>query len=129
MKNLINLVFVAGIGFFGLRVLGNPLLSLSNPFSHSDQYQVQWSGTAGAKVFGSYVISFRNNPSTPTRVEKVTATLPYKLSFSAPKSALIAASGATLNQGQVEIKIYKNGSECGLEAFAGSGAMANKVCQ
>lgn len=62
-------------------------------------------------------------------MEKVTATLPYKLSFSAPKNALIAASGATLNQGQVEVKIYKNGSECGKDAFTGSGAMANKVCQ
>ena len=129
MNNLPKLAVVAGIGFFGLRAFGNPLMSLGNPLNNTVQYQVEWSGNAGAKLFGSYVISLPHNLSTPTQVEKVTATLPHKVSFSAPENAIIAASGGTLNQGQVEVKIYKNGSECGTAAFTGSGAMANKVCQ
>lgn len=125
MKNLIKLVFVSGIVLFGLRAFSNPLPLSSNSY----QYQVQWSGQKGAKLYGGYSIAFLHNLSTPIRVEKVNATLPYKLSFSTPKNAIISASGATLNQGQVQIKIYKNGSECGREAFIGSGAMANKICK
>ncbi|MEH2236009.1 hypothetical protein [Nostoc sp.] len=96
--------------------------------SGSDNYEVQWSGSAGSKLFGSYVIGSRS-VSIPLRVEKVATTLPYKITFSAPKNALISAAGATLNQGAVEIKIFRNGSECGKVTMVGSGAMANQVCQ
>ena len=125
MKNLRHLVFVSGIVLFGLNLSENPASSLSN----SVKYQVQWSGKKGAKLYGSYSISFLHSPSTPIRVEKVDANLPHTLSFSTPKNALIGASGFTLNQGSVEIKIYKNGHVCGKEVVTGSGAMANKVCQ
>ncbi|MBN3911100.1 MAG: hypothetical protein HWQ35_32530 [Nostoc sp. NMS1] len=100
----------------------------SNSFSGSDNYEVEWTGANGSKLFGSYVMGSKNL-STPSKVEKVTATLPYKVSFSAPKNTLISAAGATVHQGTVEIKIFKNGSECGKAAFVGTGAMANKVCQ
>ncbi|MEH2315946.1 hypothetical protein [Nostoc sp.] len=96
--------------------------------SGSDNYEVQWAGANGSKLFGSYVVGSKN-PGTPTIVEKVTATLPYKITFSAPKNVLISAAGGTLNQGTVEIKIFRNGSECGKALLIGSGAMANKVCQ
>ncbi|MEH2456530.1 MAG: hypothetical protein V7K34_03935 [Nostoc sp.] len=69
------------------------------------------------------------NPGTPTRAEKLTATLPYKITFSTPKNALITAAGTTLNQGAVEIKIFKNGSKCDKVAIVGSGSMSSKVCQ
>ncbi|WP_041565278.1 hypothetical protein [Nostoc punctiforme] len=103
---------------------------MTNPVSSSglDNYKVQWTGTNGSKLFGSYVIVSKN-PSTPSKVEKITATLPYTVNFSAPKNALISAAGATGNQGAVEIKILKNGSECDQISVVGSGAMANKTCQ
>ncbi|WP_334934545.1 hypothetical protein [Nostoc sp.] len=100
----------------------------SNSFSGSDNYEVEWTGANGSKLFGSYVIGSKNL-STPSKVEKVTATLPYKVSFSAAKNTLISAAGATVNQGTVQIKIFKNGSECGKAAFIGTRAMANKICQ
>ncbi|MEH1908832.1 hypothetical protein [Nostoc sp.] len=100
----------------------------SSSFTGSDNYEVQWTGVNGSKLFGSYVIASKS-PSTPSRVEKVVTTLPYKVSFSAPKNTLISAAGGTLNQGTVEIKIFRNGSECGKVTMVGSGAMANQVCQ
>ncbi len=94
----------------------------------SDTYEIQWSGGNGSKLFGSYSI-LSKSPKTPLRVEKVTTILPYKVNFSAPKNTLISAAGATVNQGIVEIKIFKNGSECGKVVIVGSAALANKVCQ
>lgn len=122
LKNLIRLILVSVL------LTG---CSPSNSLSGSDNYEVQWSGTAGSKLFGSYVVGSRT-PGIPTRVEKVGATLPYKITFSAPKNSLITAAGATFNQGiqsTVEIKIFKNGSECDKVGIVGSGAMNTKVCQ
>lgn len=122
MKRLLSLAFI-GV----LLAVCTPLSNL-NSFSGSDNYEVQWTGANGSKLFGSYGIISRS-PSTPSRVEKVTTILPYKVNFSAPKNTLISAAGATVNQGIVEIKIFKNGSECGKVVVVGSAAMANKVCQ
>lgn len=128
MKNLLKLVFLTGFTFFTLQACGNPLKD-SRDSSNKEQYQIKWEGSAGAKLFGSYVIRDRNNYTTPAKVEKVAAKLPYALSFSAPKNSIIGVSGGTLNREQITIKIYKNGSECGQEALTDSGIMANKVCQ
>lgn len=122
MKRLLSLAFI------GVLLAACTPLSNLNSFSGSDNYEVQWTGANGNKLFGSYVIGSKTL-STPSRVEKVIATLPYKVSFSAPKNTLISAAGATVNQGAVEIKIFKNGSECGKVSVVGSGAIANKTCQ
>lgn len=122
MKKLLSLALI------GVLSVGCTSLINSNSLSGSDNYEVQWTGANGNKLFGSYVIGSKNL-STPSRAEKVTATLPYKVTFSAPKNTLISAAGATVNQGTVEIKIFKNGSDCGKPVFVGSGAMGNKVCQ
>ncbi len=129
MKNLLKLIFLTGFASLTLQACGDPLLGLKIFSSNQEQYQIKWEGPAGAKLFGSYVIRDRNTSSKPTKSEKVTATLPHTLSFSAPKNSIVGVSGGTLNQDAVTIKIYKNGSECGKEALTGSGVMANKVCQ
>ncbi|MEH1824453.1 MULTISPECIES: hypothetical protein [unclassified Nostoc] len=125
MKNYLARLTVAGI----LLAVGYRPIMQSNLLSFgSDTYEIQWSGTNGSKLFGSYGIISRS-PSTPSRVEKVTTILPYKVKFSAQKNTLISAAGATVNQGIVEIKIFKNGSECGKVVVVGSAALANKICQ
>ena len=125
MKNyLAKLVF----GSVLLAVGYKPVMQSSIFSFGSDTYEIQWNGTNGSKLFGSYVIASKS-PSTLSRVEKVTATFPYKVNFSASKNTLISAAGATDHQGTVEIKIFKNGLECGKASVIGSGAMANKICQ
>ncbi|MEH2222599.1 hypothetical protein [Nostoc sp.] len=112
-----------------LLAVGYKPIMQSNIFSFgSDTYEIQWEGTNGSKLFGSYVIGSKSL-SAPSRAEKVTATLPYKVSFSAPKNTLISAAGTTGNQGAVTIRIFRNRSECGKVVIVGSGAMANKTCQ
>ncbi|MEH2015765.1 hypothetical protein [Nostoc sp.] len=125
MKNHLARLAVAVV----LLAVGSKPIMQSNFFSFgSDAYEIKWSGTNGSKLFGSYVIASKS-PSTPSRVEKVTATLPYKVNFSAPKNTLISAAGITDHQGTVEIKIFKNGLECEKASVIGSGAIANKICQ
>ncbi|MEH1795878.1 hypothetical protein CDG79_06800 [Nostoc sp. 'Peltigera membranacea cyanobiont' 232] len=122
MKKILSLAIA------GVLAAGCTHLMDSNSSSGSDNYEVQWTGAKGNKLFGSYVIGSKTI-STPSRAEKVTAIIPYKVRFSAPKNSLISAAGATVNQATVEIKILKNGLECGKVAVVGSGAMGNKICQ
>ncbi|PSM48724.1 hypothetical protein C7Y66_12860 [Chroococcidiopsis sp. CCALA 051] len=129
MKNLIKLVFLGSFAFLALRAFGNPLLALSNSFGNQDQYQVKWEGSNGAELYGGYVIMDMNNHNTPMRAESVKAKLPHTVNFSAPKNAIVSATGNTIGSSSVIVRIYKNGLECGKEAIVGSGALPNKVCQ
>ncbi|MEH2047855.1 hypothetical protein [Nostoc sp.] len=125
MKNYLARLALGSV----LLAVGYKPIMQSNLLSFgSDTYEIQWSGANGSKLFGSYGIVSKST-STPSRVEKVTGTLPYKVNFSAPKNTLISAAGTTVHQGIVEIKIFKNGSECGKVVVLGSGAIANKTCQ
>ncbi|MDP5339263.1 MAG: hypothetical protein NWQ28_11905 [Nodularia sp. (in: cyanobacteria)] len=136
MKNLIRLAIVAGFVLLqncasssNSGTTSNPRTnSLSFSPSASDNYEVHWTGTSGNQLYGGYSI-ISEDINTPMRLESVQATLPHKVNFSVPKNAIVSASGDTLNQGKVEIKIYKNGSECGKVVVVGSGVGANKVCQ
>jgi len=65
----------------------------------------------------------------PMRMESVQAKLPHKVKFSTPPNAIVSAHGITINKGDVEVKIYKNGSECGKVVVVGSGVGGNKVCE
>jgi len=100
-----------------------------NSVGGSDRYEVLWIGTKGKKLYGSYVVASTQKTEAPIRVESINAQLPHKISFSAPKNSIVSASGGTLDKGPVEVKIYKNGSECGKATFVGSGVGANKTCQ
>ncbi|MFN6515693.1 MAG: hypothetical protein RMY29_014525 [Nostoc sp. CreGUA01] len=132
MKNLTKLAIVSGFALLQActpSAKSSPITSSQsvNSPSGSDNYEVQWTGANGQELFAGYSI-LPLDGSTP-RVESVKGTLPHKVSFSAPKNAVVSASGNTLNKGAVEIKIYKNSSECGKVGVVGSGVGANKVCQ
>lgn len=124
MKNYLPRLVVAGV----LLIVGYKPISAMNIFGGSDTYKIEWTGSNGSKLFGSYVITSRR-PGTPSKVEKITSILPYEVIFSTQKNTLVSAAGIASNQSTVEIKIFKNGSECGKTAAVGSGTMANKVCQ
>ena len=110
-----------------LLIVGYEPISAMNIFGGSNTYKIQWTGNNGIKLFGSYVITSRT-PGTPSKVEKVISILPHEVTFSA-SNALVSAAGTAGNQGTVEVKIFKNGSECEQVTTVGSGAIANKVCQ
>lgn len=119
LKNLIRIILTSAL------LTG---CSPSNSLGGSDDnYEIQWIGANGSELVASYGIASKT-PGKPSRIEKVTAKLPHKISFTAPKNTLVSASGMLMNQGTVKIQIFKNGSECGKAAFVGSGAMANQIC-
>lgn len=124
MKNYLPRLVVAGI----VLIVGYKPITAMNLFGGSDTYKIQWTGTNGSKLFGSYVIASKI-PGTPSKVEKVISVLPHEVTFSAQKNTLVSAAGIAGNQGTVEVKIFKNGSECGQVTMVGSGAIANKVCR
>ncbi|MDZ8135132.1 MAG: hypothetical protein RM049_07485 [Nostoc sp. DedQUE04] len=139
MRNSIRLSAIAGLAFLhgctsscipspNSTSNTNPI-SVANSFSGSDKYEVQWNGPKGTKIVGTYVIGSTKDLTAPSRVENVEVILPHKVSFSAPKQSIVSADGTLLGQGKLEIKIYKNGSECGKPTAVGSGAGATKLCQ
>lgn len=132
MKKLTRLAIISGFALLqscAASVKSAPVKSSQSvPLGSSDKYEVHWTGTRGKEFYAGYAI-ISQDPNTPMKLESIKAKLPHKVSFSAPKNAIVSASGDTFKQGSVEIKIYKNGSECGKAGIVGSGAGANKVCQ
>lgn len=132
MKKLTRLAIVSGFVLLQsctASVKSAPVTSSQSVSpSGSDKYEIHWSGANGKEFYAGYSIVSLDG-STPMRVESVKGKLPHKVSFSAPKNAIVTANGDTFGQGSVEVKIYKNGSECGKVVTVGSGARANKGCQ
>ncbi|MEH2031027.1 MAG: hypothetical protein V7K67_15420 [Nostoc sp.] len=102
--------------------------SVTKSSGGSDKYEIQWIGNQGSKIYGSYSILSMTDLKSPTRVESVKAVLPYKVNFSAPKKSIVSAGALTFEKATVDVKIYRNGSECGRVGAVGSGAGVNKVC-
>ena len=145
MKNFIRLSALAGLALlqsctsFCAPPVNSNLITSSNlvpsstsatkSSSGSDKYEIQWTGTKGSKVYASYAITSTTDLTAPSRVENVEAVLPYKANFSTPQKSIVSADVLTFEKGKVEVKIYKNGSECGRANAVGSGAGAGKTCQ
>lgn len=92
-----------------------------------DTYIIEWQGSKDEELFASYAVSFPKTPEVTAKLEQVKATLPHKVTVTLPKDAMVAVSGTTFSK-PVEIKIYRNGKQCGKPAIVGTNAMANKVC-
>ncbi|MEH1790317.1 MAG: hypothetical protein V7L23_33330 [Nostoc sp.] len=101
--------------------------SVTKSSSGSDKYEIQWIGTQGSKIQAVYVIN--THLMAPSRVEHVEVVLPHKVNFSAPQESIVLADAVMLGSGKVEVKIYRNGSDCGKVTAVGSGAGVDKICQ
>lgn len=123
MKNLIKLLLISSAAFGAFQFFGPHL----NAFGSKNNYEVKWQGGTGQQLYGSYVIAELDGKN-PMRVEKVEASLPHTVKFSAPKNAIVSAVGMS-SSGIVTVAIHKNGLKCDQPAFEGSGAIPNKVCQ
>jgi hypothetical protein len=92
-------------------------------------YRVEFTGTPGAKLIGVAGWSDLRNKKTPIHMDKAEGNLPLTISLSPPTGAIVSASGSTMGQGEVTIKIFHNGVECGENPFAGTAAINAKVCK
>ncbi len=95
---------VTGLSLVAVRTFGNP-------FSNEVQYRVEYSGKAGATLWGSYTQTAHNR-SKSSVTEQAIGKLPLTIKFTSVKDMTISANGSTTDQEPVRIKIYKHGSEC-----------------
>ncbi len=95
---------VTGLGLVGVQTFGNP-------FSNEVHYRVEYSGKAGATLWGSYTQTSHGR-SRSSVTEQAIGKLPVTIKFTSGKNMMISANGSTNNQEPVTIKIYKHGSEC-----------------
>jgi hypothetical protein len=93
-------------------------------------YRVEFTGTPGAKLIGTVGWRDMKNFSIPTHMDKAEGILPHSVDLNPPGggSMMVVASGATLGQGDVTVKIYHNGIECGKSLTEGTAALPTKVC-
>lgn len=94
----------------------------------TDTYTIEWQGSKGAELHGSYIASFPKTPEIQSKSEQIKATLPHRVTINLPKDAILTATGIAVNK-SVELKIYRNGRECGKPTIIGTTIMANKTCQ
>lgn len=96
----------------------------------SDQYEIRWIGEKGTKMIGgSYAVAHIDGSQTPMRVETVNTLLPHTTKFSEPKGVIVSAGAGFTHGAKVEVRIFRNGQECGKVTTVGSGAINGKVCQ
>jgi len=97
-----------------------------------DQYEIRWYGQKGAKLSGSYSIIYPYELNKLDRREKIDAILPHTLKFSEVKGVFVGAGGTAVSSDwkfeEADVKIYRNGVECGTANATGSAASKRRFC-
>jgi hypothetical protein len=97
------------------------------PEKGTDIYEIQWNGEKGEKLYGRYVISYPFYSKKLDKIENVDSNLPHKIKFTEMKGVSVIAGGSSSGK-DPEIKIFRNGKECGEVGATGSGAGNGKIC-
>lgn len=108
--------------------LGLALTGCNTAFAPTDTYTIEWQGSKGVELYGSYVASFPKTPEIASKSEQIKAFLPHKVTITLPKDVMLTATGTAVNK-PVEVKIYRNGQECGKPTIVGATVISNKTCQ
>jgi hypothetical protein len=116
---IVGLVICGGIG----------LAWQSSAMSRSNKgYRIEFTGKPGAKMSGVVGWRKKNDYKSPTHMDKTEGSLPYAVDLNLPAGTMVTATGYTLGQGDVTVKIYHNGVECGKSLTEGTAALPGKVC-
>ena len=78
----------------------------------SSSYRFEFTGTPGAKVNAATGWLDRD-PNNTFHSKELEGNLPVIVSLDYPSGKVVSASGSTEGQGDVTIRIYRNGVECG----------------
>lgn len=136
MKNLpntiISLIIGAGVGS-GATYYLTPKPSATTETTSSveqvtpqstkgnDKYEIRWYGKPKNKYWGgNYTVM---KPGAPIEVFDIPKS-PHVVKIQLPKQSVVAATGNVQ-----DIKIFKNGKECGKTGIVGKGIPLNKGCQ
>jgi hypothetical protein len=116
---------------FCLSAAGAVVMSMrlfGNAYSDRVQYQIEYQGQANTTLWAEYRITERDRYRSPM-TEKLVGKSPQIISFSAPRNAIVSATGSTKDRTGVKIKIIKNGSECGNSGGLNIGLTEAIVCR
>jgi hypothetical protein len=91
-------------------------------------YHVEFTGTPGSKLIGVAGWSDIHNQKNPVHMDKAEGTIPFTISLNPPAGAIVTASGSTMGKGDLTIKIFRNGVECGENPFTGTASINVKTC-
>jgi hypothetical protein len=108
--------------------LGYALPSVSIPNGDSG-YRVEFTGKPGAKLIGVVGWQDIKNFKKPMHMDEVKGKLPLTILVNPPDGAIVAANGSSLGNGEVTVRIYHNGVECGESLSEGTAKLGGKVCQ
>jgi hypothetical protein len=79
--------------------------------SATESYRVEFSGTPGVMMNGSIVWTDAANLQRSTHMETAQGNLPLTIPLELPTGSTISASGSSHLNGQVSVKIFRNGIE------------------
>jgi hypothetical protein len=94
-----------------------------------DNYRIEFTGRQGEELRGTTAWKDSQKINSLLHIDSIKATLPHTVNLSIVSGSFVTANGATLGQGELTVKIYRNGIECGLPTYEGAGAMASKSCK
>jgi hypothetical protein len=97
--------------------------------NHDSGYRVEFTGTPGVKLLGAVGWTDLKNSKAPIHMDKADGSLPITINLNPPAGAIVSASGSTMGKGELNIKIFHNGVECGENPFTGTAALNTKACK
>ncbi|AFZ57647.1 hypothetical protein H6G54_22145 [Anabaena cylindrica FACHB-243] len=87
----------------------------------TDKYEIRWYGKPKNQYWGgNYTIM---KPDAPMEIVNIPKS-PHIVKIQLPKQSVVAAAGNVQ-----DIKIFRNGKECGKPGIVGDGIPLNKGCQ
>lgn len=108
-KNL-RLFALAGSVVSGT-ILCSSMIAVSSGVSNNDHYRIEYTGTPGNRLNGSYAIEYPiQSGHRLTKVQEISSYLPHSVEFNAPKKITVIA---VARSGGITVRIFKNGVECG----------------
>lgn len=83
-------------------------------------YEIEFSGNPGKRLFAQYQL-FDPSGRKPTRIEKIEAVLPYKITITPSAGYQVNATAIQDNEtGSIEISISRDGVDCTKPEIVGS---------
>jgi hypothetical protein len=129
LNTIISLIIGAGVGSASTYyLLPQPISTtqlapskqITASKSGTDEYEIRWYGKPKNQYWGgSYTVMKPDSPMEIIRIKKS----PHIVKIKLPKQSTVGAGGNIQ-----DIKIFRNGRECGKAGIIGEGIPLNKAC-
>jgi hypothetical protein len=105
-------------------------ISIANSRSSTptSSYRFEFIGSPGVKIYGATGWIDLKDPNRTFHPKSLVGVLPITISSDYPSDTIVSASGSTQGQGDVTIRIYRNGIECGKHHSKSTTDLDTKSC-